>query len=121
MYGVTVESSFSALHRVSLPDGTLEPLHGHDWRVRVEFRAAALDARGMVVDFLEVRAALDDITRGLQYQDLNRHPAFAERLPTAELVAEYVCGEFVRRGLTQVRWVEITEAPGCIATYERPV
>lgn len=120
MYGVRVESSFSALHRVAMPDGSLEPLHGHDWRVCVEFRAAALDDRGMVVDFLAVRAALDDISRGLQYQDLNALPPFAVRLPTAEVVAEYIHHELRARGHTQVHRVELTEAPGCVATFERP-
>ena len=39
MYTVSVEARFSAVHRVSLPDGGIERAHGHDWLVRVHFAA----------------------------------------------------------------------------------
>jgi len=117
-YSVTVETTFSAIHRVSLPDGSLEPFHGHDWLVRATFVRSDLDENGMVVDFVEVKNELDRIAGGLNHQDLNENVAFKERQPTAENVARYFFDVLVSNAFTCTRRIEITEAPGCVAAYE---
>ncbi len=118
MYTVCVESHFSAVHRLQLRDGTLEPVHGHDWRVRVAFSRTVLDDESMVVVFQRARQALESIVKPLHYTDLNRNPALAGRNPTAEVVAKYVFDGLAGLGLSSVRRVEVTEAPGCIGGYE---
>jgi 6-pyruvoyltetrahydropterin/6-carboxytetrahydropterin synthase len=57
--------SFSAAHFVTFDEHTAEPLHGHNYGVRVEV-AGHLNTNGYVVDF----AALKTITREL-CQELN--------------------------------------------------
>ncbi len=117
MYSVIVEAGFCAIHRVRLPDGSFEPPHGHDWRVRAEFRSEKLDEGDMVVDFVAVRAALDEILARMHHTDLNALAPFQERLPTAEVVAEYVHRQLRQVGFGLVHRVEVTEAPGCVAVY----
>src|SRR3954453_20876728 len=55
--------SFSAAHQLRLYDGSIEPVHGHNWRVEVTVSATQLDAIGVVMDFHELERLLDDIIR----------------------------------------------------------
>jgi 6-pyruvoyltetrahydropterin/6-carboxytetrahydropterin synthase len=53
---------YSAAHFIVLPDGTCEPLHGHNYRVAVEL-GGPLDASGCVIDFaalLEIMKSIAD-------------------------------------------------------------
>jgi 6-pyruvoyltetrahydropterin/6-carboxytetrahydropterin synthase len=111
--------SFSAVHRVRLPDGTTEPLHGHDWIVRASFARNEVDATGMVIDFQDAKVALDSIVRDLHHTNLNDHDGLAGRNPTAEVIARYVFERLVEMGLLSTSRVEVTEAPGCVAAFSR--
>lgn len=117
MYGVTIEAGFSAVHRVRLADGTIEPLHGHDWRVRACFAKAALDDHGMVVDFDRAASALRSLVTEFDHTDLNECAAFAGLNPTAEAVARHVFDRLAATELPAPTRVEVSEAPGCTAWY----
>lgn len=118
MYTVIVEDSFSATHRLALADGSVEPLHGHDWHVRAHFASATLDRFGMVVDFEHALAALRSALEPLLYAELNQHEGFRGVNPTAEVVARYIFDRVREAGFPTLRKMEITEAPGCVAVYE---
>lgn len=113
-YSVTVERVFSAAHAVNLPGLGREPIHGHDFRLRVTVERAELDANGFVVDFHELERNLEAVVGSWRNQNLNdflQNPS-----------AETICGEVARRlkippGV-RLRCVEITEAPGCVARWE---
>lgn len=117
MFSITVEASLNAQHQVRLPDGALEPLHGHDWQVRARFDARQLDPLDMVVDFSAAQGALREIVADLHHTNLNRIEAFAGTNPTAERVAELIYRRLERTGLRSVAQVEVTEAPGCTAVF----
>ena len=117
LYGVTVGAGFTASHHVRLPDGAWEAPHVHPWRVRVHFAAAELDSNAMVVDFCAAQKALGSILAPLQDADLNVHPAFSGRSPTAEVVARWVFDQLTDCGVGPVWRVEVTEAPGCAASF----
>jgi 6-pyruvoyltetrahydropterin/6-carboxytetrahydropterin synthase len=118
MFTVIVETGFSAIHSVVLPDGTLEPPHGHDWRVRAHFAAEALNEFGMVVDFEEAKKALSQVAAQLEQTNLNENPEIPGPCPTAEVVARHIFEQIRRQGLPSLKKVEVTEAPGCVAAYE---
>ncbi len=118
MYTVSVEAYFSAVHRLRLQDGTMEPQHGHDWRVRVHFVRAEVDETGMVIDFHEARSAVQSVVAGLHHGNLNNHEDLAGRNPTAEVVARYIFERVAKLGVSTVGRVEVTEASGCVASYE---
>ena len=117
MYTVRIEAGFCATHHVRLADGSVEPPHGHDWRVRAEFARAELDDREMVVDFEAARAALCSIVAPLHHADLNEHPGLTGRNPTAEVVARHLFDRMRALGFCDIRRVEVTEAPGCVAAF----
>jgi 6-pyruvoyltetrahydropterin/6-carboxytetrahydropterin synthase len=120
MFTVIVEAEFHAAHHVRLADGTDEEPHGHDWIVRAHFAGAELDEVGMVIDFELARTTLRSVIRPLDGSDLNGHTALDGLNPTAEVVARFVLNGLVASGLESVNRVELTEAPGCVASYARP-
>lgn len=120
MYTVRVETSFNAMHRVRLSDGSTEPLHGHDWKVHAHFARERLDEIEMVVDFLEVHRALDGVVQELHHTDLGNHPVLSKYNPTAETIARFIFDQLDQSGLSTLIRVDVTEAPGCVASYTRP-
>ncbi len=118
MYTVSVAVKFLAAHGVKLPDGSVEEPHVHDWTVRVYYSSSELNELGMVVDFHDAERDLSTITTALHNQNLNTMEAFATQYPTAEAIARYIHDKLPTCGRASVSRVEVTEAPGCIASFE---
>ncbi len=125
MYEATVQRTFSAAHAIRLPDGSLEPLHGHDWRVEVTVAAAKLDDIETVMDFHELERLVDEALERVHNRNLNEVPPFSDGRgglavnPTAERVAWWLAG-CIQPGLPQgvkLVSVRVGEAPGCYAGY----
>lgn len=119
MFEVSVESRFVARHQLCLPATGPEPLHEHDWTVRVTVVGERLDDAGVLVDFGLLRRLIGDVLRPLDGQDLNTLPAFEEGNPSAEKVAFHVAGQ-VRRQLPEsvhLAHVEVEEERGCVARF----
>src|SRR5215212_8497931 len=53
-FQITTTRDFAAAHQLTLYDGSLEPLHGHNWRVAVTVSSQQLDKIGVVMDFHEL-------------------------------------------------------------------
>lgn len=119
MFTISVEAGFSAVHRVRYPNGTIEEPHGHDWRVRAFFCRSHLDDVGMVIDFGEAQTALRSAVNELENTDLNTHPALRGANPTAEVLARHLFDRLLAAGVSSLCRVEVTEAPGCMAIFER--
>lgn len=122
VYEISVESSFVAQHGIRLPNGTVEPTHKHVWQVTVRFIGDQLDACGLLVDFDDVKAALAQVLGPVQGADLNQSALLNGLNPTAENVALTLFDALYERCGRDKRLsgVEVTEAPGCTATYRRP-
>lgn len=119
MYEVTVSGWFAAAHQLRLLDGALEPLHGHNWNVRVTFTGPTLDAMSVLADFTVVKPALDRVLSTLHDRNLNELAAFSAVNPSAEQVARFIASELapLNRGDVRLRAVEVEESPGCVARY----
>jgi len=90
-FEITTTRHFAAAHQLRLYDGSLEPLHGHNWRVKVTAAAARLDAIGVVMDFHELERLVDAVLAPLHNRHLNDVPPFESELnPSAENVALHV-------------------------------
>jgi 6-pyruvoyltetrahydropterin/6-carboxytetrahydropterin synthase len=89
-FEITTTRKFSASHQLRLYDGSLEPLHGHNWRVQVRVAAAKLDGIGVVMDFHELERAVDAVIGPLHNRHLNELEPFAKVNPSAENVAALV-------------------------------
>lgn len=118
-YEVLITGEFSAAHQLRLPDGSLEPLHGHNWKVEVYLTGPRLDEMGVLIDFVPTRAELQRILSGLHDRYLNDLPAFASCNPSAELVARHVHDALLPSlGIAvTISMVRVWEAIGCAAAY----
>jgi 6-pyruvoyltetrahydropterin/6-carboxytetrahydropterin synthase len=89
-FQITTTRRFAAAHQLRLPDGSIEPLHGHNWRVKVTVSAARLDAMGCVMDFHQLERLVDDVIGPMHNRHLNELPAFETTNPSTEHVAAHV-------------------------------
>ena len=89
-FEISATRHFSAAHAIKLYDGSLEPLHGHNWKVIARVESRQLDQIGVVMDFHELDRLLGDITSPMHNSNLNDHPAFKSLNPTTENVALYI-------------------------------
>ncbi len=117
MYEIRVEKWFSASHQLRMYDGSLEPLHGHNWRVRVTVAAPELDGIGVVMDFHVLARQLDAAISPWHNGHLNDHPAFARVNPSAENVAGTVAGAIAPPEGVELTCVEVWETRDCAAVY----
>lgn len=141
---MTVAKRFrwEAAHRLPWHDGPCDNLHGHSYRMTVELEGTP-DARGMLIDFQDVKRALkplvdawdhailvaatDDELLQIAEQAGWRHAVLpcdttAENLATH--VAEYLCregGEVLRAHNVNTVRVRLAETETCYAEAERRV
>src|SRR5262249_21221283 len=119
VFEVTVSAWFSAAHQLRLPDGALEPLHGHNWHVRATCTGPKLDAIGVLVDFTKLKPALDAIIAAMHDRTLSELAGLRDCTPSAEHVALLIY-ERLRHACPAgvvLSCVEVEEAPGCVARY----
>ncbi len=118
MFELSVDREFCAAHAIMLI-GRREPVHGHNWRVRVTLNGPVLNADGILCDFHMLEKRVDEILRPFHNNDLNEIPPFDELNPTTEHIAKYIAEQTVMNlpaTISGVR-VTVTEAPGCRAGY----
>jgi len=90
VFVLSVETCFWAWHQLKLPDGQTEPAHGHHWVVIADVSSDRLDTMGLVMDFRDLKAALDGIVAGFNNRQLDRLEPFSRNNPSAENVAKYI-------------------------------
>jgi 6-pyruvoyltetrahydropterin/6-carboxytetrahydropterin synthase len=118
-FQITISREFSASHQLRLYDGSLEPLHGHNWRVLVTVEADKLDRMGVVMDFHELERMLYAIVGPMHNHHLNDLPAFQARNPSAENVALYTAESLDLPESVRLAEVEAWETDGCRARWRR--
>ena len=123
MFEISIHRFFSAAHAIRLYDGTIEPLHGHNWTVEVSVSTVELDTIEVVMDFHELEQIVDGLLAKLNNRNLNETPPFSPQPPgvnpTAERVAWWIGTETVKMLPSHATLVSVKvgEAPGCVATY----
>jgi 6-pyruvoyltetrahydropterin/6-carboxytetrahydropterin synthase len=119
-FEIATTREFAAAHALRLYDGSLEPVHGHNWVVRVTVAAPALDSIGVVMDFHDLERRVDAILAPLHNRHLNDVAPFADGLnPSAENVALHV-GRSVAPALpggARLTRVDVWETSTNRATY----
>jgi 6-pyruvoyltetrahydropterin/6-carboxytetrahydropterin synthase len=117
---ISVEVTFSAAHRITLGEGEVDRLHGHNWRTVVTVRADHLDENGLALDFGLLRRITREVTQKLDHQDVNAGPPFDRLNPTAENVARWIFEEIDSRLAEphlRVQRVRVWEEEGVSASY----
>src|SRR3954466_6332376 len=90
-FEITTVRRFNAAHTLRLYDGSFEPVHGHNWRVKVTVGASGLDPIDVVMDFHELERLVDVLVVPMHNRHLNELQPFASTLnPSAEGVAVHI-------------------------------
>ena len=122
LFEVMIERNFSSAHQLRGYRGKCENLHGHNYRVEIYARGRELDKTGLLVDFVELKAAADEIVNYLDHRNINELPPFDEELnPSAENLARYILERVSSRvgdERVQVYKVRCFETPTSVATYQ---
>ena len=120
MFEITITREFAAGHAIRLYDGSLEPVHGHNWLTKVTIAAETLDEIEVVADFHDIEKALDTLIAQAHNRHLNEIEPFVSGVnPTAERVAWWIA-EHMKNHVpphAKLSSVSVGEAPGCTATY----
>lgn len=134
MFFVTKEFFFCYGHRLMDYEGKCGHPHGHNGKIQVELASPALDERGMVIDFEDIKNALkswidenldhrmllrlDDPLVGV-LKDMNEPVFVMEDNPTAENIARVIFEQAKIKGLGVTR-IRLWETPGSSAVFEEP-
>jgi 6-pyruvoyltetrahydropterin/6-carboxytetrahydropterin synthase len=120
VYLLTFRTDFAAAHQLRGYRGKCENLHGHNFKVEVTVKGTELDRCGMLVDFVDLKAAVNACLEALDHRNLNDLPYFATAVnPSAENIARFVHDE-VAKALppnAAVDGVTVYETDRCSATY----
>ena len=122
MFEVMIERNFSSAHQLRGYKGKCENLHGHNYRVEIYARGSELNNIGLLVDFVELKEAADEIVAYLDHRNINELPPFDEELnPSAENLARYILERVASRvgdDRVSVYKVRCFETPTSVATYQ---
>ena len=114
MYTVGVRDHLRVAHSLrGEAFGAQQQLHGATFTVSAELSREELTDAGVVVDASTLRRELRTVLDGLDYRNLDEHPAFQGRRSTPELIARHVHRELGRR-------LPITAAASLTLTLEEP-
>lgn len=122
MFIVAEERIFPATHRILLPTGEWEPLHEHDWLLKIYIRSKELDDKQLVIDFLDLQRYMDEALAPYIGKDIGEQPPFNEGIsPTTEYFAWVLYQSLAPKiddERIQLYKVELREAPTSWGIYE---
>lgn len=120
MFEISVDYSFAAGHALRGYKGKCENVHGHNYKVRVTVAGEQLKATGLLMDFVDLRAAIKALVERLDHRFMNDLEPFDKLNPSAENLARYLCEEInpqvAKQGLL-VESVTVWETDTTSATY----
>ena len=119
VFTISIERKFNASHQLTLPDGSKEDLHSHNWILVVAVQRKKLDEMGLVMDFALLKTIIDRTLAPFENTQLEQSGCFDRMNSSAENLAKYLYEKIA--GLlpdgVKADYVSITEAPGCTAKY----
>lgn len=104
---------FDSAHYLPGYDGKCANLHGHRWKIMVEFKGA-IQENGMVIDFTVIKQNIQPLIDRLDHNCLND----LLQMPTAENIAKYIAATLRQAGQTPSR-IEVWETPSSCAEWRR--
>ena len=122
MFTVSVETHFWASHQLTLPDGSKEPPHHHNWAVTANVSSEKLNSMGLAMDFRRLKATVDNIVAEFDNIPLDRIDYFQRNNSSAENVAKYIYEKLQSKlpADTKLQDVRVVEEPGCSVKFGPP-
>jgi len=120
MFELTVELQFPAAHCLPGHPGRCARLHGHSYRVLVTVAGERLSDQGMLMDFADLKELCQRVVAPLDHSYLNELPAFSEKAPTAEAIAQHLYQALKPEFGAGVKLARVTvyESDTSFATYQ---
>jgi 6-pyruvoyltetrahydropterin/6-carboxytetrahydropterin synthase len=118
LFQIRTTRGFSAAHQLRLYDGSLEAIHGHNWKVQVTVQAPQLDAIGVVMDFHELERLVEQIILPFHNRHLNEVAPFDHLNPSAENVAFQVGRSLTLPAGVRLAAIEVWETPENSAVFQ---
>jgi 6-pyruvoyltetrahydropterin/6-carboxytetrahydropterin synthase len=123
MFELTIAVNFEAAHCIRNYPGKCNRLHGHNWKVEVNICGSKLNELGMLVDFVDLKTAVNDILVNLDHYYLNEVEPFCEINPTAENLAKYIYEKLDEVPIFQqdvkLRSIRVWESLNSAAAYSK--
>ena len=119
MHIISKKVSFDSAHFLRGYEGKCKNVHGHTYFVEVMLCSEKLNELGMVVDFGDVKKAIqEEIIEKYDHQLLNDVPPFDIINPTAENMARQFF-DVLKLALPDCRVIQVNvwETPSCKASY----
>jgi len=120
-FELTVKSEFEAAHYIKNYPGKCARLHGHNWIVEAIVRGEKLNELGILVDFKDLKSALNSVLDELDHQYLNELEIFADKNPTAENLAQEIFNRLstskIFDGAAKLAAVKVYESPKSCVMY----
>lgn len=117
-----IERNFSSAHQLRGYRGKCENLHGHNYKIEIYARGNELNNIGLLVDFVELKQAADELVTYLDHKNLNElEPFVEEQNPSAENVARFCLEKLAAKiddDRVQIYKVRCFETPTSVATYQ---
>ena len=121
-FEVMIERNFSSAHQLRGYKGKCENLHGHNYKIEIYARGRELNNIGLLVDFVELKEAADDLVTYLDHKNLNElEPFVTEQNPSAENLARFILERLAVRlddDRVKIYKVRCFETPTSVATYQ---
>ena len=114
-----MQTYFWASHQLTLPDGSKEPLHSHNWLAEVEVSTEQTDRMGLAMDFNHLKNSLEKIVAHFGNGSLERIEYFQKNNSSAEMVAKYIYEKIASELPESVNaeYVKVVEEIGCKAEF----
>ncbi len=119
LFTVSVETHFWASHQLTLPDGSKESLHHHNWAVTADVSSSELNSMELVTDFRWLKAMVDNIAADFDNIQLEQLDYFQRNNSSAENVAKYIYEKLkpkMPNGL-KLNNIKVVEESGCSAKF----
>src|SRR5438445_13213632 len=83
-FEVMIERNFSSAHQLRGYKGKCENLHGHNYKIEIYARGREVNNIGLLVDFVELKEAADDLVAYRDHKNLNElEPVVTEQKSAA--------------------------------------
>ncbi len=120
MYEISIQTSFSAAHRLRNYQGDCEALHGHNWKVQVTVQSRTLNDIGLAIDFKTLKKITGETLDRMDHACLNDIAPFCDINPSSENIAR-VLYEEMKTSLTacgvSLLKVSVWESDNAWASY----
>lgn len=120
MYEVSIQTAFSAAHRLRNYQGDCEALHGHNWKVQVTVQAHRLNEIGLAIDFKALKKITAESLSRMDHACLNDIAPFDRENPSSENIARVLYreldGRLAEYGVTLAK-ISVWESDSAWASY----